>query len=200
MTQSETDELGRRVAVLFATFQVTFPNQFDWDYPASDLQKLKTAKAAWYRVDLGRVPGLIFEWALKQVGLQFKKIPSLKDFMDLCTPKPEMFGLPTVDEALREAARNSHPAVFESATWSHAAVYHAAAEAGLANFRVLPADALRKLFERNYTITIRAVMAGQPIREIPKALPERIERKSEPEVGNAALAQLRAARRGVAHA
>lgn len=194
MSQPEKDELGRRVAVLFATFQVCFVNQFDWDFPATDERKLKTAKAAWLRIDLARVPSPVFEHAVKQIGIRFKRIPSLKDFLDLCVPTPEMFGLPSMEAALREATRNAHPAMLDDAPWSHQAVYHAAAESGFSNLRSLSFDAVRKLFERNYTIAIRAVMEGAELRRMPLALPSKVEPRSTPGVGRAALAALRAAR------
>ncbi|WP_161959184.1 replication protein P [Pseudomonas ovata] len=195
LSQPETDELKRRVAVLFATFQVCFANQFDWDFPANDagLAKLKTVKSAWLRIDLGRVPGPIFEYALGKVGTSFKKIPTLKDFLDLCSPSPEVFGLPSVDKALREATENAHPAMASSAVWSHDVVYHAATEVGFHNLRSLGADSIRRLFERSYTMAVRAVMRGEPLRVMPKALPAEVSIRT-PEVGQDALAALRAGR------
>lgn len=196
MSQPETDELKRRVAVLFATFQVCFANQFDWDFPATEqgIAKLKMVKGAWLRIDLGRVPGAVFEYAVGKVGTSFKRIPTLKDFLDLCSPSPEAFGLPSLDLALREATRNAHPSMAATGAWSHDAVYHAAAESGFHNLRSLGADAIRRLFERNYTIAVRAVMCGQPLRSMPRALPERVAARSTPDVGRAALQALRAAR------
>ncbi|NBA95528.1 Replication protein P [Pseudomonas sp. R5(2019)] len=169
-------------------------NQFDWDFPAADEGKLKMAKKAWLRIDLARVPVAVFEHAVKLIGIRFKRIPSLKDFLDLCVPTPEMFGLPSLDAALQEATRNAHPAMLDGAQWSHQAVYHAAAESGFGNLRSLPADAVRKLFDRNYTMAIRAVMEGAELRRMPKALPSSVPSHSTPEVGRSALAALRAAR------
>ena len=55
-----------------------------------------------------------------------------------------------------------------------------------------PALRSRKLFDRNYGVTVDMVMAGEQLREIPKALPASVS-TSTPEVGRNALAGLRAA-------
>lgn len=198
MSQAETEELKRRVAVLFATFQVCFTNQFDWDFPGTEQgeSKLKKAKAAWLRIDLGRVPGQVFEYAVGRVGIECKRIPTLREFLDLCSPSPEAFGLPSTAAALREATRNAHPSMAGAAIWSCDAVYHAALESGFHNLRSLGAEAIARLFERNYAIAVRAVMSGEPLRVMPKALPEKVDARRTPEVGRAALAALRAARAG----
>lgn len=120
--------------------------------------------------------------------------PSAPDFRKLCEgASPEALGLPSVAAAFREACRNSHPAADQQ--WSHAAVHHAACETGFHELRNLPEDKSRQLFERAYSVSVRMVLAGEPLREIPKALPADV-RVCTPEVGRAALAVLRKAVRG----
>ena len=118
-------------------------------------------------------------------------MPSVGKFIELCKPTPEMLGLPSIEKAYNEACRKAHPSA-AGAQWSHPAVYHAACESGFYNLNTLPMDASRKLFDRNYAITVRMVLEGKPLKEIPMALPESVTTRT-PEVGRAALAALRGA-------
>lgn len=120
--------------------------------------------------------------------------PSAPDFRKLCEgASPEALGLPSVAAAFREACRNAHPAA--AARWSHEAVHHAACETGFHELRSLPESKSRALFERTYAVTVRMLLAGEPLREIPKALPASVS-VSTPDVGRAALAALRRQVRG----
>jgi hypothetical protein len=76
--------------------------------------------------------------------------------------------------------------------WSHDAVWHTAKECGFESLNKLDTSLSLKLFERNYTITIRRLLAGLPLQAMPKALPARVAAKVTPEVGKDALAKLRA--------
>jgi len=119
--------------------------------------------------------------------------PSAPEFRALCENRnPEAFGLPTEDQAFREACRNAHPAMAGAGKWSHAAVYHAAAEAGFHNLNTLRTADSRKLFVRNYVMACRMVVEGKPLKAMPLALPEKVDGRMTPEVGNSALAALRA--------
>ncbi|MNR41663.1 hypothetical protein D3C85_1600790 [compost metagenome] len=81
--------------------------------------------------------------------------------------------------------------------WSHDAVWHTAKECGFESLNKLDTSLSLKLFERNYTITIRRLLSGLPLQAMPKALPSRVDGRITPEVGNKALAELRARRAGV---
>ncbi|MCK8688463.1 Replication protein P, partial [Pseudomonas umsongensis] len=76
--------------------------------------------------------------------------------------------------------------------WSHDAVWHTAKECGFESLNKLDTPLSLKLFERNYTITIRRLLAGLPLQAMPKALPARAAGRVTPEVGQGALAQMRA--------
>ncbi len=123
-------------------------------------------------------------------------VPGSGEFIALCQPTAESLGLPEVGKAFREACANAHPAAEQR--WSHPGVHHAACETGFHELRSLPEAKSRTLFERAYAVTVRMLLAGEPLREIPKALPEHVS-VSTPEVGRAALAELRRQVRGVAH-
>lgn len=170
-----------------------------WRQAWTSTEVLEAAKVEWVKafVEAG-----ITDWDLQvEMGLRWLRqelgdfVPSPGRFVASCRPTAEMLGLPTAAAAYREACRNSHPAAGQQ--WSHAAVHHAACETGFHELRCLPEDKSRALFERAYAVTVRMVLAGEPLREIPKALPEDV-RVSTPEVGRDALAALRRKVRGVA--
>jgi hypothetical protein len=124
-------------------------------------------------------------------------IPSPGQFIEWCKPTPEMLGLPSLVAAHREACRNAHPGMAGQGNWSHDAVWHTAKECGFESLNKLDTSLSLKLFERNYTITIRRLLSGLPLQAMPKALPSRVDGRITPEVGNKALAELRARRAGV---
>ena len=126
--------------------------------------------------------------------------PSAPEFRSLCENRnPEAFGLPSEDQAYREACRRAHPAgpALEDA-WSHPAVCHAALETGFHNLATLKAEASRKLFARNYQAACRMVMDGKPLKSIPLGLPDPYSVSSvrTEEGGRQGLASIRAALRG----
>jgi len=126
--------------------------------------------------------------------------PSAPEFRALCENRnPEAFGLPSEDQAYREACRRAHPAgpALEDA-WSHPAVCHAALETGFHNLATLKAEASRKLFARNYQAACRMVMDGKPLKSIPLGLPDPYSVSSvrTEEGGRQGLASIRAALRG----
>lgn len=115
--------------------------------------------------------------------------PSAPEFRRLCEgASPEAMGLPNEERAYREACRIAHPAADRSSV--HPAVYHAACETGLYELANLSQEKSRRLFSRAYAVTVRMIANGEPLREIPKALPETVSVRT-PEVGRAALAALR---------
>lgn len=84
------------------------------------------------------------------------------------------------------------------ARWSHDAVWHTAKECGFESLNKLEESLSLKLFERNYTITVRRLIEGLPLQKMPLALPERAEGRRTPEIGNRALAEMRSIRSGAA--
>lgn len=126
-------------------------------------------------------------------------IPSVGKFIQMCQPTPEMLGIPSHDKAYAESVTNAHPSMAGSREWSHQAVYHAASQCGLHTLSTLQAEASRRLFDRNYDITIRMLVSGERLRNIPLALPGHVPGRITPEIGNKALAMLRKNRGGCAH-
>lgn len=116
-------------------------------------------------------------------------MPSVGQFLDWCRPSPENMGLPSVDRAYLQACAASHPAADTSAL--HPAVWHAACEAGLYMLARQPESKSRPVFERAYAITVRLIIEGEPLREIPKGLPAKATLPRNLKAGNDALANLK---------
>lgn len=128
-------------------------------------------------------------------------IPSVGKFIQGCVPTPEMLNppLPSVEAAYKQALRNCHPTMHGIAKWFHPAVYHATAAAGFNSLPLLSRELGLISFEKRYLEQVRKVWMGEqlgpvPVAELAGPAPERT-----PEVGNQALAELRAMRaRGAA--
>lgn len=181
---------ARVVNALFRELQAIFPA---WKQAWPDEKAMAAAKKSWIK---GFMSASINQFEQIRFGLEQCRqsgsdfAPSVGRFIQWCKPTPEMLGLPSSDAAYREACRKAHPAF--SGAWSHQAVYHAACQTGFYELASLPEERSRKLFDRNYAVTVEMVMAGEPLREIPKALTASVS-ISTPEVGRTALAGLRAA-------
>ena len=116
-------------------------------------------------------------------------MPSVGEFLNWCRPTPENMGLPSVERAYLQACAASHPAADSSRL--HPAVWHAACETGLYLLARQAESKSRPAFERAYALTIEMIIRGEPLREIPKALPAAPTLPRNFEAGNAALANLK---------
>lgn len=181
------------VNALFVELQSIFPA---WRQAWPNDKALDAAKRSWIKGFM--TAGINSVEQIRFGILQCRKsggdfAPSVGRFIRWCEPTPEMLGLPVLGKAYREACANSHPA--SDRVWSHVAVHHAACETGFYELANWPEERSKPLFGRNYTITCRMVMEGQPLREIPLALPEKVSVRTE-EVGRAALSEIRKSIRG----
>ena len=126
--------------------------------------------------------------------------PSAPEFRALCENRnPEAYGLPSEDDAYREACRRAYRGGQSLARpWSHPAVCHAAMATGFHTLNTLKEEASRKIFSRNYAIACRMVMDGEPLKTIPLGLPDPYSVSSvrTAEGGRKGLEGLRAALRG----
>lgn len=184
------------INALFRELMAIFPA---WKQAWPDQEAINAAKATWTKAFMAERITKIeqIRFGIEQcrkVGSDFA--PSVGKFIGLCQPTPEMLGIPPLDIAFREACRNVHPSMAGQANWSHDAIWHTAKEAGFENLNRLETSLSRKLFERNYMITVRRLIDGLPLQKMPLALPARAEGRSTPEVGNKAIAELRARRAG----
>lgn len=129
-------------------------------------------------------------------------IPSVGKFMQGCVPTPEMLSppLPSVEAAYKQALRNCHPTMHGVAKWFHPAVYHATAAAGFNSLPLLSRELGLVSFEKRYLEQVRKVWMGELLSPVPVAELAAPSART-PEVGNQALAEMRAMRaRGAARA
>lgn len=188
-TTEVVNELFRRLRGIFPAWRQAWPTT----------EALGAAKAEWIMEFVAqRITSLDqIEFGIENCRRMKKPFaPSVGEFIEMCHPTPEMLGIPTLDSAFREACRNAHPSMAGQASWSHDAVWHTAKEAGFESLNRLETHLAKKLFERNYVITVRRLVDGLPLQKMPLALPARAEGRRTPEVGNKALAELRARRAG----
>lgn len=116
-------------------------------------------------------------------------MPSVGEFIAWCQPTPEQLGCPSARNAYLQACQLAHPAADRSA--AHPAVWHAAQEVGLYELGSLPEAKSWPMFERAYGITMDMLLRGDPLREIPKALPETVSTPASPERARSALNEMR---------
>lgn len=173
-----------------------------WRQAWPDKETYQSSKRQWFQAFIEAevcTPGQI-AFGMSQVRKHPGDfIPSPGQFIEWCKPTPEMLGLPPLGKAHREACRNAHPGMAGQGNWSHNAVWHAAKECGFENLNRLAVDLSLKLFERNYAIAVRRLLAGQPLQTMPLAVTHDAPSRSTPEVARAALDELRKSR-GARHA
>lgn len=121
-------------------------------------------------------------------------VPAPGVFVSWCFA-PEGLGLPSVESAYAQALRNCHPAMRGCEKWYHPAVYHATAAAGFHSLSLLSRELGMASFEKNYLIQCRRIWQGEQLSSVPVA-EVGLEPRITPEVGNKALAELRAHRAG----
>lgn len=186
---------ARVINLLFAELKAVHPA---WRHAWPDKATEDAAKVSWTKAFTAAGMRSIEQIRYgiercRQSGSPF--MPSVGQFMDWCRPTPENMGLPSVERAYRQACAASHPAA--DASNLHPAVWHAACEAGLFLLANQPESKSRPVFERAYAITVDMVLHGEPLREIPKALPAKATLPSDPETGRSALAEIKRKLSGV---
>lgn len=178
------------VDALFRELQAIFPA---WKQAWPDDRALSSAKKSWIK---GFMAAGIRSVEQIRYGLQRCRMegsdfaPSVGKFIEWCQPTPQMLGLPETESAYREACRNAHPSADRK--WSHPAVFHAAKQSSFYALNTLKESESRKLFVRNYDIACRMVANGEPLQDIPKALPEEVSVPAKAETVQCELAKMRA--------
>lgn len=113
--------------------------------------------------------------ALEKIKSSF--VPSIDEFIQLCKPTMEDYGLPRPFEAFRECCFNASNIRYNvPVTWSHQAVYHAGSQTGL-----LEIEKLQELFLANYEMACRIVFEGGILKDLPKLIPEQRKVISSPQ-------------------
>ncbi|WP_346394623.1 replication protein P [Pseudomonas syringae] len=194
--QAQSEAVGQIINELFRELRTI---RTAWRQAWPDKAAYQAAKAVWVRA--------LFEGGVctqEQIDMGLARcraeetdfIPSPGKFIGMCMPTPEMVGLPAVETAYEQAMRNCHPAMRGREKWFHPAVYHATAAAGFHSLPLLSRELGLASFEKRYQVQVCRVWRGEDLGPIPLAELSGSSSKSAPEVGNSALAELRAKRSG----
>ena len=148
-TVDVVNDLFRRLRGIFPAWRQAWPST----------EALDAAKAEWIKefADEGIRTLEQIEFGIQKCRKLKKPFaPSVGEFIAMCTPGPEDFGMPTAADAWIEALMG---------TYSHEGVRIAAHATGafdLAHARQED-KGMRARFERNYEIVLRRAQAGQPL-------------------------------------
>jgi len=151
-----TPETAEVVNDLFRRLRGIFPA---WRQAWQSTEALDAAKAEWIKEFAGA--GIR---SLEQIEFGIQKCrklkkpfaPSVGEFIAMCTPSAEDFGMPTAADAWVEALIG---------TYSHDGVRIAANETGIFDLRSAKQEdkSLRARFDRAYAIVIRRAQEGKPL-------------------------------------
>ena len=148
-TVEVVNDLFRRLRGIFPAWRQAWPST----------EALDAAKAEWIKefADEGIRTLEQIEFGIQKCRKLKKPFaPSVGEFIAMCTPGPEDFGMPAVGDAWIEALMT---------TYSHEAVKLAAEATGLFDLRGAKQEdkGLRARFDRNYEIILRRAQAEHPL-------------------------------------
>lgn len=163
-----------------------------WKQAFPTEEHLKAAKNQWLMamMEAKITPSQLNHGMKKFRQLAEDFFPSVGKFLELCKPTAADYGLPTFEAAYREVS--SKCGYVGHVEWSHPAVYHAITQVGIFDFGQMTHDKALSAFKNAYRLTVDAVMRGETLPEVPKAIERKAPEKSQPEVGNKHLAAMRA--------
>lgn len=148
-TAEVVNDLFRRLRGIFPAWRQAWPST----------EALDAAKAEWIKefADEGIRTLEQIEFGIQKCRKLKKPFaPSVGEFIAMCVPGPEDFGMPAVGDAWIEALMT---------TYSHEAVKLAAEATGLFDLRGAKQEdkGLRQRFDHNYAVVIRRAQEGQPL-------------------------------------
>ena len=148
-TAEVVNDLFRRLRGIFPAWRQAWPST----------EALDAAKSEWIRefADEGIRTLEQIEFGIQKCRKLKKPFaPSVGEFIAMCVPGPEDFGMPSVAGAWMEALME---------TYSHEGVKIAAIATGLFDLRTAKQEdkGLRQRFEHNYAVVIRRAQEGQPL-------------------------------------
>lgn len=186
----------RVVNALFRELKAIFPAwRQAWPTPADESVARRSWIKAFSAADLRNLDQI--RYGVEQCRLSGRPfMPSVGEFIAWCRPTPEQLGCPSAHAAFLQACALAHPAADRSSV--HAAVWHAAHEVGLYVLAQLPESRSWPAFERAYGLTLGMLARGEPLREIPKALPASVSVPASPDKVRSALEEIRKKLKGVA--
>ena len=148
-TAEVVNDLFRRLRGIFPAWRQAWPST----------EALDAAKAEWIKefADEGIRSLEQIEFGIQKCRKLKKPFaPSVGEFIAMCVPGPEDFGMPSVAGAWMEALME---------TYSHEGVKIAAVATGLFDLRSAKQEdkGLRQRFDHNYAVVIRRAQEGQPL-------------------------------------
>ena len=199
LAQAQKDQAHETGKVINQLFRQLRSIRTAWRQAWPDAKAYKESKATWLQAFIEN--GICTQEQI-DIGLIRCRaepsdfIPSVGKFIQGCVPTPEMIGLPSLNAAFDQAMRNCHPAMHAVAKWLHPAVYHATAAAGFHSLPLLSRELALISFEKRYLEQVRKVWQGVELNPVPVAELAAPLALRTPDVGNKALAELRARRAG----
>lgn len=148
-TAEVVNDLFRRLRGIFPAWRQAWPST----------EALDAAKAEWIKefADEGIRTLEQIEFGIQKCRKLKKPFaPSVGEFIAMCVPGPEDFGMPSAAGAWMEALME---------TYSHDGVKIAAVATGLFDLRSAKQEdkGLRQRFDHNYAVVIRRAQEGQPL-------------------------------------
>jgi hypothetical protein len=122
-------------------------------------------------------------------------IPSVGTFLALCQPSPEQIGLPSVEQAFKQAIQCSHS--LSDLDWTHKAIYHAAVQVGFDALQNGSPPITLEAFKRHYREACKLLLHDKPLLDMPDSRrPKRLSGPREPvntELAKAEIKKIRSA-------
>ncbi|MBW5416063.1 MULTISPECIES: replication protein P [unclassified Pseudomonas] len=122
-------------------------------------------------------------------------IPSVATFLALCQPSPEQMGLPSVEQAFKQAIQCSHP--LSDMDWTHKAIYHAAVQVGFDALQNGSPPITLEAFKRHYREACKLLLHDKPLLDMPDSRrPKRLSGPRGPvntELAKAEIKKIRSA-------
>lgn len=148
-TAEVVNDLFRRLRGIFPAWRQAWPST----------EALDAAKSEWIKEFAAEGIRTLeqIEFGIQKCRKSKKPFaPSVGEFIAMCIPSPEDFGMPTAAGAWVEALMG---------VYSHEAVKLAAEATGLFDLRAAKQEdkGLRARFDRNYEVILRRAQAGQPL-------------------------------------
>ena len=172
---------------VFAEFEFAYHNQFHKAF--ADFESLTIAKKYWLSNLEQYSPSHIIA-AGKTIIKSQEYLPSIATFLRACEQGYELFELPAVRAAYSEACGASSPKSAHG--WSHKAVYFAGQKTGWFLLANEPESITFPLFEYNYALVVKRVMAGEDLQlQTPPALTEKVDSPMGKQATKARLAKLK---------
>lgn len=161
---------------IFALFRFNYHNQFLKAFP--DLETVKLAKQTWSRLLVDFDANTMLK-AAELVVKQQKFLPNVHDVLEACEQAQHIvLGVPDPHAAYVEACRAPSPKA--EYNWTHPSVYYAGRASGWFMLANEPEQIAYPVFERNYALLLDRIRNGEELNiELPKAIPEKIERPLE---------------------